>query len=157
MKSASPLVIIASIVALSGMVSIVLFGLLRSTGIFKYGPLEFGGAAAGFFASFWLLSRWYDRLNKSLLERLDLSRVVARIIASAMVREAERNVDDLNTRYIDTLSFLRSHIKTQNPVTRKAVEKEFYDEAIRLSKLIVEFKDWKPPSIKIDQVVEDIA
>ena len=132
-------------------------GYLQSTGIFKYGPLEFGGAAAGFFGSFWLLSRWYDRLNKSLLKRLYLSQVVARIIAGAMVREAERDVNDLNTRYVDTLSFLRSHLGAQDPATSEAVEKEFHDESIRLAKVVVEFKDWTPPSAEVEQVVGDTA
>lgn len=63
-RTIHPLVAISIVVGLSLGVAAVLFGVLESTGGFesKYG--NFGGAAAGFFAAFLFLHRWYDRLAK---------------------------------------------------------------------------------------------
>jgi hypothetical protein len=157
MKLVSPLIAIAWIAVLSALVTLLLFGILRSTGIFKYGPLELGGAAAGFIGCFWFLFGRYDRLNKTVLERLDLSQVIARIMAGAMIREAERNVDDLNTRYGDTLRDLRSHLGAQDAATREAAEKAFHDESVLSAKVVAEFKDWEPPSADVKPAVGDTA
>jgi hypothetical protein len=61
----SPMAAVAGIVVLSLVIAAVLFGVLHSTGAFHSSYGEFGGAAAGFFASFLLLKSWYDKLSKS--------------------------------------------------------------------------------------------
>ena len=58
-----PLLALTVILLLALAAAAVLFGLLSSSGILrnKYG--EFGGAAAGFFASLILLHRWYGKME----------------------------------------------------------------------------------------------
>jgi hypothetical protein len=58
------LIPISVIVALSLVVAWVLFGVLDSTGLIKNDVAEFGGAAAGFFATLIFLRRWYDKLDE---------------------------------------------------------------------------------------------
>ena len=60
-----PLACMTVIVLLSLFVAYVLFGILSSTGIIKNDYVEFGGAAAGFFATLYLLRRWYKEMGAS--------------------------------------------------------------------------------------------
>jgi hypothetical protein len=144
-NSLNPLFSIAGITLIALAVAAVLFGLLQSSGIFKYGPLEFGGAAAGFFGAFWLLRRWYDNINKSIFDKHDLAVLFARIVAGGMVKEVERNLNDLSTEYIATLTFLRSQLRNQEARILSIVEEEFREEVVCLSQVITEFKGWSPP------------
>jgi hypothetical protein len=71
-KQIHPLISITIIVILSLLVAAVLFGVLSSTGIFKNRYVEFGGAAAGFFATLSLLQRWYSSMEKRYIDTLEL-------------------------------------------------------------------------------------
>lgn len=62
-KRIHPLISLSVIVLLSLIAAGVLFGVLSSTGIVKSAYAEFGGAAAGFFASLYLLHRWYVKME----------------------------------------------------------------------------------------------
>jgi hypothetical protein len=75
-KKIQPLVSLSVIVLLSLVIAVVLFEILSSTGIVKSRYVEFGGAAAGFFAALYLLQHWYVGMeaihneNKQLQETL---------------------------------------------------------------------------------------
>lgn len=63
-RTIHPVVIVTIIVFLSLLVAGVLFGLLSSTGIVKSAYAEFGGAAAGFFATLLVLRQWYSKMEE---------------------------------------------------------------------------------------------
>jgi hypothetical protein len=63
-KGVHPLLCLAVIFSLSLAGSVILFGILKSTGVFKNKYGEFGGAAAGFFASLILLNKLYKGMEK---------------------------------------------------------------------------------------------
>ena len=67
-----PLVSLSVIVVLSLTIAIVLFGVLSSTGIVKNRNVEFGGAAAGFFASLYLIQKWYVKMEALASENAEL-------------------------------------------------------------------------------------
>lgn len=67
-----PLLVLGAIVALSLLVAAVLFGTLSSTGIFRSRYSEFGGAAAGFFLTLYLLHRWYDQMEQRYANYSDM-------------------------------------------------------------------------------------
>ncbi len=71
-KPLHPLLSISAIVLLSLLTSAILFEGLTSSGLLKNQYIEFGGAAAGFFAALYFLSRWYDSIEKrhSAIEEL---------------------------------------------------------------------------------------
>ena len=63
-RTIHPIVIMIIIVLLSLFVAGVLFGLLSSSGVVTSAYAEFGGAAAGFFATLLLLRQWYSKMEE---------------------------------------------------------------------------------------------
>jgi hypothetical protein len=63
-KAINPLIVLSVLVFLSLVVAIILFGVLKSTGFVKSDYAEFGGAAAGFIATLYLLNKWYGKMNE---------------------------------------------------------------------------------------------
>lgn len=74
-----PLISITIIVFLSLLAAGVLFGVLSSTGIVKNRYAEFGGAAAGFFATMYLLHRWYDSMEKRYTDTSGLAEQIRKL------------------------------------------------------------------------------
>ncbi len=64
------LVAISTIVGLSLLAAVVLFGFLKSTGVVKNDAFELGGAAAGFLITLWTLRKWHDAIDEKELEEL---------------------------------------------------------------------------------------
>lgn len=73
--STQPLFVIACIVGISLAVAVVLFGILDSSGTVDSQYAKFGGAAAGFFAAFFPLQRWYNELSAVGEARLEADRL----------------------------------------------------------------------------------
>ena len=94
-KKIHPLVSLAVIVMLSLLISVVLFGVLSSTGIFRSSYVEFGGAAAGFFFALCLLNRWYVNMEGRIKRIEDLEKQIRDIQVPIIVPPPGF------TRYID--------------------------------------------------------
>lgn len=62
-KKMGSITVISILVLISAIVSILLFGLLTSTGVFKNNYFEFGGAAAGFVFTITFLSYWHSKME----------------------------------------------------------------------------------------------
>ena len=83
-KQENPLLALSVLVVLSLVVAYILFGVLQSTGLVKNDYAEFGGAAAGFLATLYLLHKWYSKMrareNQALRSELEtLKRTLTKI------------------------------------------------------------------------------
>lgn len=97
-----PIVSISIIVILSLIIAFILFGVLNSTGILKYtgiANLDFGGGAAGFFVSMYILQRWHGNMMEDRYVKIKGKRINMKLYMAVKKKDCFNRRDGYSCRY----------------------------------------------------------
>jgi len=142
---AQPLIPIVVIVVLSLIVAYVLFAVLESTGVLRFEQANFGGAAAGFFFSLWVLKRWYDNLYERYLQHQELAKTVADLLAKEVVRAAGDDKLALTAQYSEMLQYIPVQFKSFDDKWRNLLLTEFQEQIMAAIRTVSGLSGWEPP------------
>ncbi|MFE3846182.1 hypothetical protein ACFL1L_04925, partial [Thermoplasmatota archaeon] len=130
----------------------ILFGLLRSTGLFKNPTMEFGGPAAGYFAAMILLWGYYSSMDKRRFRNSELTKAFAYMYAQQIVNDSDSSIESLQQNYNLTVDHLRLYFKAQGVKWLDDMIQKLTESTKAAAWGIPALRSWTPRIIKINLV-----